>query len=339
MNYHSISNRYRISALIASFYQRTRLLLWFSPKSAIEMWHGEDSMTIITKKKSAEKEFREESYLHTVWRRFCYHKPGFISLWIVLALVAVAILAPLIAPYDPNAINPEFAASPSLQHLLGTDTIGRDMLSRLLYGLRVSLFVGVLATLLSTALGTVLGLIAGYFGGTVDMIIMRITDMVMSFPYILLVLVASVIFSPGMWNIILILGFVDWPGVARLVRGSVMEIRDADYVQAARIEGMPGRYILFSEILPDTIAPILVFATSVMAISILDEAALSFLGMGVLPPQASLGNLLNGAESISVLTGMPWLWVSPGVLIIILVICTNFIGDALRDAVDPSTTR
>lgn len=296
-------------------------------------------MTIITKKKSAEKEFREESYLHTVWRRFCYHKPGFISLWIVLALVAVAILAPLIAPYDPNAINPEFAASPSLQHLLGTDTIGRDMLSRLLYGLRVSLFVGVLATLLSTALGTVLGLIAGYFGGTVDMIIMRITDMVMSFPYILLVLVASVIFSPGMWNIILILGFVDWPGVARLVRGSVMEIRDADYVQAARIEGMPGRYILFSEILPDTIAPILVFATSVMAISILDEAALSFLGMGVLPPQASLGNLLNGAESISVLTGMPWLWVSPGVLIIILVICTNFIGDALRDAVDPSTTR
>ena len=136
----------------------------------------------------------------------------------------------------------------------------------------------------------------------------------------------------------LILGFVDWPGVARLVRGNVMEIRNADFVQAARIEGMPGRYILFSEILPDAMAPILVFATSVMAVSILDEAALSFLGMGVQPPQASLGNLLNGAESISVLTGMPWLWVSPGVVIIILVICTNFIGDALRDAVDPSTT-
>ncbi len=296
-------------------------------------------MTKITKKKSVEKEMDEESYLHTVWRRFCYHKPGLISLWIVLALVIIAVFAPLIAPYDPNAINPEFAASPSFQHLLGTDTIGRDMFSRLLYGLRVSLFVGALATLLSTALGTVLGLIAGYFGGIADMIIMRITDMVMSFPYILLILVASVIFSPGMWNIILILGFVDWPGVARLVRGSVMEIRDADYVQAARIEGMPGHYILFSEILPNTMAPILVFATSVMAISILDEAALSFLGMGVQPPQASLGNLLNGAESISVLTGMPWLWVSPGVLIIILVICTNFIGDALRDAVDPSTTR
>ena len=279
-----------------------------------------------------------ESYLHTVWRRFTYHKVGVVSLWIVLAIVALAVLAPIIAPYDPNAINPEFSAAPSAKHLLGTDAIGRDMFSRLLYGTRVSLLVGALSTLLATAIGTVLGLVAGYFGGAADMIIMRITDTVMSFPYILLILVASVIFSPGMWNIILILGFVDWPGVARLVRGNVMEIRNADYVQAARIEGMPGRYILFSEILPDAMAPILVFATSVMAISILDEAALSFLGMGVQPPQASLGNLLNGAESISVLTGMPWLWVSPGVVIIVLVICTNFIGDALRDAVDPSTT-
>lgn len=279
-----------------------------------------------------------ESYLHTLWRRFTRHKAGFVSLWIVLAIVILAILAPVIAPYDPNAINPEFSAAPSLKHLLGTDSIGRDMFSRLLYGTRVSLLVGFLSTLLATGVGTVLGLIAGYFGGVADMIIMRITDTVMSFPYILLILVASVIFSPGMWNIILILGFVDWPGVARLVRGNVMEIRNADYVQAARIEGMPGHYILFSEILPDTLAPILVFATSVMAVSILDEAALSFLGMGVQPPQASLGNLLNGAESVSVLTGMPWLWVSPGVAIIILVICTNFIGDALRDAVDPSMT-
>ena len=164
-------------------------------------------------------------------------------------------------PYDPNAINPEFSAPPSLSHLLGTDAIGRDMFSRLLYGTRVSLLVGALSTLLATAIGTVLGLVAGYFGGAADMIIMRITDTVMSFPYILLVLVASVIFSPGMWNIILILGFVDWPGVARLVRGNVMEIRNADFVQAARIEGMPGRYILFSEILPDAMAPILVFAT------------------------------------------------------------------------------
>ena len=279
-----------------------------------------------------------ESYLHTLWRRFTRHRAGFVSLWIVLAIVILAILAPVIAPYDPNAINPEFSAAPSLRHLLGTDSIGRDMFSRLLYGTRVSLLVGFLSTLLATGLGTVLGLIAGYFGGVADMIIMRITDTVMSFPYILLILVASVIFSPGMWNIILILGFVDWPGVARLVRGNVMEIRNADYVQAARIEGMPGRYILFSEILPDTLAPILVFATSVMAVSILDEAALSFLGMGVQPPQASLGNLLNGAESVSVLTDMPWLWVSPGVIIIILVICTNFIGDAMRDAVDPSMT-
>ena len=142
-----------------------------------------------------------------------------------------------------------------------------------------------------------------------------------------------------MWSIILILGFVDWPGVARLVRGSVLNLKEQDFVQSSQIAGMSRRYILFSDILPNTVGSILVFATTVMAASILDEAALSFLGMGIQPPTASLGNLLNGAESISVLTGMPWLWISPGVMIIILVVSVNFIGDALRDALDPTTLR
>ena len=140
-------------------------------------------------------------------------------------------------------------------------------------------------------------------------------------------------------GIILILGFVDWPGVARLVRGSVLNLKEQDFVQSSQIAGMSRRYILFSDILPNTVGSILVFATTVMAASILDEAALSFLGMGIQPPTASLGNLLNGAESISVLTGMPWLWISPGVMIIILVVSVNFIWDALRDALDPTTLR
>ena len=279
----------------------------------------------------------EESYARSVLRRFFYHKAGAVSLILVILIAALALLAPVIAPYDPHALTPAFAAPPGAEHLLGTDQIGRDMLSRLLYGTRVSLFVGVLATLLSTVTGVVLGLIAGYFGGIPDMIIMRITDMVMSFPYILLILVAGAVFEPGLWNIILILGFVDWPGVARLVRGNVLALKKKEFVISSQVAGMSRAYILFSDILPNVVAPILVFATSVMAISILDEAALSFLGMGIQPPDASLGNLLGDAQSLTVLTSMPWMWLAPGLMIVLLVVCVNFIGDALRDAIDPTT--
>jgi peptide/nickel transport system permease protein len=179
--------------------------------------------------------------------------------------------------------------------------------------------------------------VAGYFGGVADLLIMRFTDMVMSFPYILLVLVAAAIFEPGLWSIIWILGLVDWPGIARLVRGNVLNLRETNFVKSSEVAGMPLRYILFSEILPNVIAPILVYATSVLALSILDEAALSFLGMGVQRPTASLGNMLTGAESLTVLTRQPWLWIPAGVLIILLVVAINFVGDALRDAVDPKS--
>ena len=159
----------------------------------------------------------------------------------------------------------------------------------------------------------------------------------MSFPYILLVLVAAAIFRPGLWNIILILGFVDWPGIARLVRGNVLSLRETNFVKGCIVAGMPVHRILFSEILPNTVAPILVYATSVLALSMLDEAALSFLGLGVQPPTASLGNMLNGAQSLTVLTKQPWLWIPAGFLIVVLVMAINFIGDALRDALDPNS--
>ena len=159
--------------------------------------------------------------------------------------------------------------------------------------------------------------------------------MVMSFPYILLVLVAAAIFKPGLWSIILILGFVDWPGIARLVRGNVLSLRETNFVKSSEAAGMPAFHILFSEILPNTMAPVLVYATSVMALTMLDEAALSFLGMGVQPPAASLGNMLNSAQSVTVLTKQPWLWIPPGLVIIIVVTAVNFVGDALRDAFDP----
>lgn len=282
---------------------------------------------------------KNESYGQTVWRRFRRHKLAMISLVFLVVLGGAAILAPVIAPYDPNAMVGNFSGAPNKDFWLGTDQIGRDVFSRLLYATRISLLVGVMATLISTVIGVVLGLIAGYFGGAADMIIMRFTDMVMSFPYILLVLVAASIFKPGLWSIILILGFVDWPGVARLVRGNVLSLRESNFVKGSIVAGMPLRHILFSEILPNTAAPILIYATSVLALSMLDEAALSFLGMGVQPPTASLGNMLNGAESLTVLTKQPWLWIPPGVMIVILVMAVNFVGDALRDALDPKSRK
>lgn len=280
-----------------------------------------------------------ESYLQTVIRRFKRHHLAAVSLVVLAVIVGAAILAPVIAPYDPNDIAGPFAEGPSKEFWLGTDQIGRDVLSRLLYATRISLLVGVMATLISTGIGVLFGLVAGYFGGVADMIIMRFTDMVMSFPYILLVLVAAAVFKPGMWNIILILGFVDWPGIARLVRGNVLSLRETNFVKGNIVAGMPLRHILFSEILPNTVAPILVYATSVLALSILDEAALSFLGQGVQPPTSSLGNMLNGAQSLTVLTTQPWLWIPPGLLIVVVVMAINFIGDALRDALDPNSGR
>lgn len=278
----------------------------------------------------------QKGNVQRITKRFMKHKLAVISFIFLIIMIILAIFAPIIAPYNPNQVTGGFSKPPSSKHILGTDQIGRDMFSRLLYAMRISLFVGAAATVISTVIGIVLGLLSGFIGGVVDSIIMRFTDMVMSFPYILLVLVAAAIFEPGLWSIVLILGFVDWPGVARLVRGNVLSIREMNYIKADIAAGMPKRFILFSEILPNTIAPVFVYATQVFAISILDEAALSFLGMGVQPPTASLGNILNGAESITILTSKFWLWVPAGVLIVLLVISINFVGDALRDALDPS---
>lgn len=270
-----------------------------------------------------------------ILRRFCRHRMALVSLFVLTVIVLLAVLAPVIAPYSPTKPTGSFNKPPSAQHWLGTDKVGRDMLTRILYATRISLLVGLMATVISTIIGVALGLVSGYLGGWVDKAIMSVTDMVMSFPYILLVLVASAIFEPGLWTMIWILGFVDWPGVCRLVRGNVLSLRQTNFVKAQIAAGLPGGRILMRDVLPNTVAPVLVYATNVFAVSILDEAALSFLGQGVQAPTPSLGNLLGGAQSLSVLTDKPWLWVPAGVVIILLVVSINFVGDALRDALDP----
>ncbi len=273
------------------------------------------------------------------WKRFKKHKLAVIGLWFLAIVTISAIFAPIIAPFDPAEITSEFSAPPSLQHFLGTDQVGRDVFSRVIYAARVSLAVGIGAVAISAIIGTVLGLISGYFGGIIDGIIMRITDMFMSFPYILFILVVASIVGPGLTNIIIILGVLGWPGIARLVRGNVLAIKQSDYVKASIALGYKTPRILFKHILPNTVAPILIYATSGVAGAILDEAALSFLGLGVQPPDASWGNMLSNAQSISILTDQPWLWIPPGILILFTVLSINYIGDALRDALDPHNSK
>lgn len=279
---------------------------------------------------------KDNHYLLSVMKKFSKHKLALISVFVLLFIILGAVFAPIIAPYHPDSIVGSFSAAPNKNHLLGTDQIGRDVLSRVMYGARISLLVGLSSVAIGLAIGIVLGLVSGYFGGVIDMIIMRITDIVMSFPYIMLILVVAGIVGPGLLNIILILGFLNWPSVARLVRGNVLAIKELDYIKASIVQGYSTKRILFSEILPNTIAPILIYASSGIAWAILDEAALSFLGFGVQPPTASLGNMLNGTQSLTILTSKPWLWIPPGIVIILIVLSINFIGDALRDAFDPN---
>lgn len=281
----------------------------------------------------------EESYLRMIAKRFLKHKLAVFGLIVFSLIVAMAILAPLIAPNDPYAISDEFAARPSDAHLLGTDQVGRDLFSRLIYASRVSLSVGVGAVAIYVAIGTVMGAIAGYFGKWVDMVIMRITDVFMSFPYLMVILVLVSIMGPNLFNIIVVLGLLGWPPIARIVRGSVLSIKEMDYIKAGIALGYSTPKIVFQHILPNCLAPIMVNATFGIAQAIIMEASLSFLGMGVQPPTASWGNMLTEAQSLTVLSTQPWLWIPPGLLILLAVLSINFMGDGLRDAMDPKNMR
>jgi len=280
---------------------------------------------------------KEEKYWHMVLRRFLKHKLAVGGLVIVALLILCALFAPFLAPQDPYTITDVFNGAPSAEHLLGTDRVGRDVLSRLIYGTRVSLSVGFLTVAISVAIGTVLGLVSGYFGKKVDMIIMRICDVFMSFPQLMLILVVVSIVGPNTRNITLVLGLLGWPQVTRLVRGNVLSIKESDYMKACTALGFHVPRKLFLHILPNTLAPIMVNATFGIASNILMEAGLSFLGLGVQPPIASWGNMLTDAQSLTILTSQPWLWVPPGVMIMVSVLSVNFVGDGLRDAIDPKS--
>lgn len=276
------------------------------------------------------------SFFRNVLRRFLRHKLAVFGAVVVTLLVLVAIFAPWVAPYDPNLIGAgDFQAPPSAKHWLGTDVLGRDILSRLIFGARISLSVGVVSVSLYVAIGILLGALSGYYGGVIDVVIMRLSDMVMSFPSLMLIMVVVSLIGPSIYNIMLVLGLLGWPQVARIVRGQFLSFRGQDFVQAGRALGARDARLVFRHLLPNALSPVLVAATFGTAVAILSEAALSFLGFGVQPPTASWGNLLTDAQSLSILESMPWLWVPAGGAIFLSVLCINFVGDGLRDALDP----
>ena len=268
-------------------------------------------------------------------RRFLSHRLALIGAVILGLMVIGAIAAPLLAPHDPNAINlVSISQPPSLNHLLGTDAVGRDILSRALYGARISLSVGVVAVAIYLTIGFLLGAIAGYTGRLTDSIIMRFTDVMMCFPTFVLILILVGIVGPNITNVMLVIGLFGWPGVARLVRGQVLQLREMDYVLAARAIGGSKRYVMFRHILPNVIGPLTVAGSLGIAGAILAEAGLSFVGLGVTQPTASWGAMLNEARNPATLATEPWLWMTPGILISLAVLAANFIGDGLRDAFD-----
>ncbi len=253
---------------------------------------------------------------------------------IVLAVAVLAVLAPWIAPYDPVAINVKaILLPPSWEHWCGTDTLGRDVFSRMLFGARVSLSVGFVAVGIAIAIGVMLGALAGYAGGHIDAVIMRGTDMVLCFPTFFLILAVIAFLEPSIWNIMIVIGFTSWMGVARLVRAELLSLRSREFVLAAESLGVPAVRLVWRYLLPNAIGPILVSAVLGIAGAVLLESGLSFLGLGVQPPDASWGNILTeGKDNIQIAW---WLSLYPGLAILITVLGYNLLGEGLRDALDP----
>lgn len=277
---------------------------------------------------------KPESYVRMVWRRFKRHKLAMAGLYFLLAMYLVAILAPYIATQDYRAVDPPNRLKPpSREHWMGTDHIGRDIFSRVVWGSRVSLSVGFVAAGVAVTVGTVIGAVAGYFGGWVDDVLMRFTEIVMSFPTFFLLLTIISIVERSIFNIMLVIGFTSWPGLARIVRGQFLSLREQEFVMAARALGASDARIIFRHILPNAMAPIIVSATLRIGSAILSESSLSFLGLGVPEPFPSWGSILNTGRTY--LRYAPWITTFPGIFIFLTVLAFNYVGDGLRDALDP----
>lgn len=279
------------------------------------------------------------SYFQTIfWPRFRRNRFAMAGAFVVAGLFLLSFLAPYITPCDPSAIDAyHVLLPPSAEHWMGTDELGRDVFTRIIYGARISLKVGFVAVGIAIAIGTVVGLLAGYYGGWLDSTLMRFVDIMLCFPTFFLILAVIALLEPSIWYIMLIIGITGWMGVARLVRAEVLSIKERDYITAARSIGASNVRIIFRHILPNAAAPVFVAATLGVAGAILTESALSFLGIGVQPPTPSWGNILTSGKDY--LEFAWWLSLFPGLAILITVLAYNLLGEGIRDALDPRLQR
>jgi ABC-type dipeptide/oligopeptide/nickel transport system permease subunit len=267
-------------------------------------------------------------------RQLLRHRLSGAGMAIVSAIAFMAVFAPLLSPHDPYRQDMyHILEKPSKTHWLGTDNLGRDVLSRVIYGSRVSLYVGVVSTVISVMIGILVGLIAGFSGGVVDDLLMRITDAFMCFPFLIFVLALASALGPGINNVILSLSLLGWTGFARIIRGQVLVVREMPFIEAARSVGMPEYRIILHHVLPNSIAPVIVAASIFIGRAILTESGTAFLGLGVQPPIASWGRELRVAYSY--MTRAPYFSIAPGFLITLTVLAFHFVGDGLRDTLDP----
>jgi peptide/nickel transport system permease protein len=282
----------------------------------------------------SKEEEQRTTQIAEVWRRLKRNRAAIIGGFVVLVFVLVAFLAPLISPYHPNEGElGKRLQSPSREHLLGTDALGRDMLSRVIFGARVSLQIQVVAVMIALILGTILGMLGGYYGGMADHAIMRLMDILLAFPGIFLAISIIAVLGPGLLNLMLAAGIYSVPQFARIVRGSVLSLKEKEFVEAARAAGESNLNILFRYLLPNSMAPIIIQTTLRMATVLLTAAGLSFLGLGVQPPNAEWGAMLSTARPY--LITAPHLATVPGIAIVLVVMGFNLFGDGLRDSLDP----
>jgi peptide/nickel transport system permease protein len=269
-------------------------------------------------------------------RRFFQHRLAVIASLIFICVTILSFGAPFFTNQDPIGMNlGEMYQAPSRNHIMGTDNLGRSIFSRTLYGGRVSLLVGVTAAAISTLIGVVFGSLAGYYGGLVDMVVMRLTDIMMTFPPLIIMLTVVSITGPGLRNVILIIGGLVWPETTRLIRGQFLTLVGQEFVLAAKAQGLPDWIIIFRHCLPNVMAPLMARISFAVSGAILSEAGLSFLGIGVPSPTPTWGNMMQNASNLDVLQFYPWMWVFPAIFTLVVILCINFIGDGLRDAFDP----
>ncbi len=289
-----------------------------------------------TKQLTTYQDKKIESPLKLALRRFLQHRLAVVSAFVLVAIFVLCFGAPLFTSYDP--IGMDLAVrnqAPGGAYIFGTDTLGRDIFTRTLYAGRISLMVGMAAAAISIGLGIILGAIAGYFGKIPDMVVSRITDVMMTFPPLIIMMTVAAFVGPGLMNVILIIGGLRWPATTRLVRGQFLSLKNYEFVHATHALGLPDRMIITRHILPNTLAPLMANITFAVSAAILSEAGLSFLGIGVPLPTPTWGNMMENARNLIILQNQPWIWMPSAAFTLTTILCINFIGDGLRDAFDP----